>query len=150
MTSTNGSTRGDVNLARDVAAATDAAQIETQRTVTTDANRHRVETQRGHRVHVNDTTDERTVTDETFDDRVRALIRQEDEKRQRLEDKRSIHRNRNRFLTLAGALFISFVVTYALGHWVPANVGKTFGPYAFCITIALDSAFTLYAYVKRY
>jgi hypothetical protein len=77
-----------------------------------------------------------------------ALLKGEEIQRQHTEDTRSVRRNRNRFFTLLGALLIGICVVY----FVPklGTTGKTLGPYAFCITIALDSAFVAWSYIRRY
>jgi uncharacterized membrane protein (DUF485 family) len=71
--------------------------------------------------------------------------------RQQLEDIRAIRRNRNRFASLLGALFISLVLTFTFQHgYLGSRLSANLSPYAFVITITLDSAITLYAYLKRY
>lgn len=86
---------------------------------------------------------------------VHAIAKEEvvsaEKNRQRIEDARSIKRNRNRIYTLVFALFASVVITYCLstilkGTWV----GETFGPYSFAITILFDSGLTVWAYWHRY
>lgn len=74
-----------------------------------------------------------------------------DRERQATEDMRSIKRNLNRFLTLIAAMLIGITVTYTLSHAVFGMwATKTFGPYAFVITILLDSGLAAYAWIKRY
>jgi hypothetical protein len=71
--------------------------------------------------------------------------------RQQAEDVRANKRNFNRMMTLLGALVIGLVVTYSLGHdWYGAWASHTLAPYAFTITILLDSSLALYSYVKKY
>lgn len=85
------------------------------------------------------------------------LIRAHDIRRQRMEEVRANHRNLNRMLTLMVALVLGFVVTYGLsnmgfpflGIHFPAEV-KSWGPYSFVITVALDSFLALYSYVRHY
>jgi hypothetical protein len=85
-----------------------------------------------------------------------AEIKRQDAVRQSIEDTRSIRRNRNRLLTLLVALFLGLAVVWTLpqlgawfgpfaGHW-----GKILAPYAFVITITLDSSLAIYSYVRRY
>lgn len=77
--------------------------------------------------------------------------------RQAAEDNRANHRNFNRMMTLFGALCIGLVVTWVLTHpqyfalvgLQPEQV-KPFLPYAFTITIFLDSGITLYSYIRHY
>lgn len=84
-------------------------------------------------------------------------VKEQDIARQEIEDRRSIHRNLNRFLTLAVALILGLVITYSLtnrgipwlGLQLPAAWVKL-SPYSFVITILLDSSLALYAFVKRY
>lgn len=84
-------------------------------------------------------------------------VKQQDIERQRIEDTRSIHRNLNRFLTLAVALILGLVITYTLTNggipWLGIMLPKAaikLSPYSFVITVLLDSSLALYAYVKRY
>ena len=84
-------------------------------------------------------------------------VKDQDIQRQVKEDIRSIHRNLNRFLTLAVALILGLVITYTLtnkgipfiGLSLPGWVVKL-SPYSFVITVLLDSSLALYAFVKRY
>ena len=73
--------------------------------------------------------------------------------RQAAEDERAVRRNRNRMLTLLGAFLLSCIVTYALQknilHLAPATA-KVWAPYAFAITIALDSGLAIYSWIRRY
>lgn len=73
-----------------------------------------------------------------------------DRARQALEDKRSIKRNVNRLFTLIGALLISIVVTYVTQAGIGGHLVRAAGPYAFCITLALDSGFLAWAIRRRY
>jgi len=85
------------------------------------------------------------------------LINAKDIRRQRMEEVRANHRNLNRMLTLLAALVIGLVVTYGLsnmgfpfiGIHFPAMV-KSWAPYAFVITVALDSFLAAYSYLKHY
>lgn len=79
------------------------------------------------------------------------MLRQQDANRQAVEDIRSVRRNRNRMWTLLFGLLISIILTWTLSHDVFGHYAtKTFGPYSFAITIALDSCLTVYAYIRRY
>lgn len=72
------------------------------------------------------------------------------EERQRLEDIRANHRNLNRMLTLIGALMIGLVVTYVLTHGYLGHVGVALAPYAFVITVLLDSSLAAYSFIRHY
>jgi hypothetical protein len=84
-------------------------------------------------------------------------IHHETQLRQQAEDIRANHRNFNRMMTMFGALVIGLVVTFLLTHptlfqmfgLTPGQV-KPFAPYAFTITILLDSAITMYSYIRHY
>lgn len=98
----------------------------------------------------------RSVSGEVALETARAL-RSQDIDRQKLEDKRSIKRNRNRMYTLFAALFISLIITFIL--YYPSDIGiplswqprlHKFAPFSFAITIAFDSAFTVWEYIHRY
>ena len=84
-------------------------------------------------------------------------VKEQDIARQEIEDRRSIHRNLNRFLTLAVALILGLVITYSLTNrgipWLGITLPLSWvklAPYSFVITILLDSSLALYAFVKRY
>lgn len=85
-----------------------------------------------------------------------ANLKRQDAIRQDIEDTRSIRRNRNRLLTLLVALFLGLAVVWTLpqlGVWYGPNAGhwgKVLGPYAFVITVALDSSLAVYSYIRRY
>jgi len=102
----------------------------------------------GHKVTFNDTTTTTEHAAGEFDDRVRNLIRDEDEKRQAIEDKRANHRNRNRLYTLIGAMVIGLIVVWGLQHLGP--VGMKLAPYSFIITVLFDSTLTVYALIRKY
>jgi hypothetical protein len=84
-------------------------------------------------------------------------IHRETALRVQAEDIRANHRNFNRMMTLFGALAIGLCVTFLLTNpqylgllgLSPAQV-KPFVPYAFVITVFLDSAITAYSYIKHY
>lgn len=77
--------------------------------------------------------------------------------REARENKRANHRNLNRMLTLFGALVIGLIVTYGLEHGgfpmfgvtLPPST-KLLAPYAFVITIAMDSTLALYSFIRHY
>lgn len=74
-----------------------------------------------------------------------------DQQRQHLEDTRSIKRNRNRFMTLIGAVIIGATVVWGFSHmWFGAWAYHNLYPYSFIITVLLDTSLAAYAYVKRY
>lgn len=81
------------------------------------------------------------------------VVTERDYQRQIVEDTRANRRNFNRMMTLFGALLISLIVTYVLSHpgtILSKSICKTWGPYSFAITILLDSALTVYAYLRHY
>lgn len=80
-----------------------------------------------------------------------------DAERQVWEDRRANHRNLNRMLTLAGALVLSFLITYITLHSGIPVIGWQAGPwlhalepYSFAITILMDSSLALYSFVRHY
>lgn len=99
----------------------------------------------------NQTTSDRLARLWTFlSPQVSNAITEAQDARQAIEDTRANRRNRNRMLTLLGALLIGIVVTFVLTHGYMGAASKTYGPYAFVITVALDSLITVYAYVRHY
>lgn len=108
------------------------------------------------------------ITDELsgeFDDRVNKLVDGRVKQtvaqiladRQAAEDRRAFHRNFNRMMTLAGALVIGTVLTFLFQHnglpgvfTFPKWFVKTYEPYTFIITLAMDSALAAYGLIKRY
>ena len=93
---------------------------------------------------------------ESMDERVRQLISEAINAREVRENKRANHRNFNRMLTLMGALVIGLIVTYVLSHdGIPGVLtlpAWTHGlaPYAFVITVAMDSLLALYSFIRHY
>lgn len=91
------------------------------------------------------------------DGRVKETVAQILAENKVIEDKRAFHRNLNRMLTLAGALVIGFVVTFLFQHkglpgvfaFSPWFV-KTWAPYTFIITIAMDGVLAAYGLLRRY
>lgn len=94
------------------------------------------------------------MTLRSFNDYVQSstqtAIKTAEAKRQAAEDERANRRNLNRMLTLIGALVIGIVVSYVLTHGYLGNLGKALGPYAFCITILLDSSLAVYSLIRHY
>jgi len=90
------------------------------------------------------------------DEHVRGLIRQAQMEREARENVRANHRNLNRMMTLLGALVIGLVVVFVLSHnGIPGLVALPswcagLAPYAFVITILMDSALALYGYIRHY
>ena len=126
---------------------TTTPRLTTERTITTDATHHRVETQHGHKVHVSDVKDTHTVTDEDFDARVRAIVKAAEDERQEIEDERAVKRNRNRILILVAVLIMELIVPTLYGaHLLPALFVK----YEVLAITLPDALLTVYAYVKRY
>lgn len=72
----------------------------------------------------------------------------QDADRQSNEDQRAIRRNRNRMFTLFGAILIGLLVVWTLPRL--GGTGKLLEPYSFVITVLMDTAFTVYAYFRRY
>lgn len=74
--------------------------------------------------------------------------------REARENIRANHRNLNRMLTLIGALLIGIVVSYVLSNKgagiVPPALAHTLAPYAFVITIIMDSGLALYGLIRHY
>lgn len=73
-----------------------------------------------------------------------------DRERQAIEDTRANRRNRNRMLTLLGALVIGLAVTYILNAGYLGTFGPVLAPYAFTITIAMDSTLAAYSWLRHY
>lgn len=127
---------------------------ETHVSITKDGEHHETTTVNGHNVNF-ESTDEDTTrvsgqwSDES-DEHVRELISSVTAEREKRESVRANHRNLNRMLTLLGALVIGLIVTWTLTHGVWGSYGPALAPYAFCITILLDSGLALYSYVKHY
>jgi hypothetical protein len=118
---------------------------------TTTVTRHTDERVRGHQDYVT----QETHTDETlegrFDKRVYEVVDGMIQEREARENKRANHRNLNRLLTLLGALLIGLMITWALT--TPGILPATwqhYAPYAFVITILLDSGLALYGLIKHY
>jgi hypothetical protein len=111
---------------------------ETSTTTTTD----------GHHVAVESDTESSSSLSGEFDDRVKRLIMDAQTERQRIEDKRANRRNQNRLYTLLGAIVIGIAVVQTLPHL--GHVGVLLSPYSFIITVALDTAITLYALLRHY
>jgi hypothetical protein len=89
------------------------------------------------------------------DEQIQAMIEKHvemiNQRRQALEDQRAVRRNRNRFVSLIGALIISLMLTWTFQHgYLGPHVSAAFAPYSFVITITLDSVITMYAYLRRY
>ena len=102
--------------------------------------------------HTDTFTSDRDVTmSGEFDDRVMNLLNGVLQEREARENVRANKRNENRLYTLLGALLIGIVVTYCLT--TPGILPKSVAwmePYAFTITIFLDSSLALYSYFKKY
>lgn len=102
--------------------------------------------------HTDSFTSDRDVTmSGEFDNRVMDLLNGVLTERETRENKRANKRNENRLYTLLGALLIGIVVTYCLT--TPGILPKSVSwmePYAFTITIFLDSSLALYSYFKKY
>lgn len=81
---------------------------------------------------------------------VRYVIATVDRERQTVEDTRANRRNRNRMLTLLGALVIGLGVTYILNAGYLGTFGPVLAPYAFTITIAMDSTLAAYSWLRHY
>lgn len=130
----------------------DNGKIKTSYTETRDSSRHTVKTVDGHDVHVDQktTTDDRISGD--FDDRVMALIDGAIKDREDRENERANKRNINRLFTLIGALVIGLMVTFTLTTpgILSAHTDKLVGPYAFTITILMDSGLAIYGLIKHY
>jgi hypothetical protein len=58
----------------------------------------------------------------------RRVTDQAQAERQAIEERRSIHRNRNRAFTLVGALLISLVLTWMFQHPLPTRTSPTRSP----------------------
>lgn len=122
--------------------------------VTRDDTSHEITTINGHRVNYDyDRQQDTRVTGdwpEAANEHVRSLILDAIEEREERENKRANHRNLNRMLTLLGALLIGLAVVYTLTNGYLGHVGTVLAPYAFVITILMDSALALYGYVRHY
>ena len=122
--------------------------------ITRDGTHHETTTLDGHTVNFQ-SEDENTTrvkgqwSDEA-DEHVRGLIEEITSEREARENLRANKRNFNRMMTLLGALVIGLFVTYSLTNGWWGSYGPTFAPYAFCITILLDSGLAAYSYVKHY
>jgi chemotaxis protein histidine kinase CheA len=90
------------------------------------------------------------------DEHVRSLIRQAQMEREARENIRANHRNLNRMMTLIGALVIGLAVTFMLTqNGIPGLFNLPawshgLAPYAFVITILMDSGLALYGYIRHY
>lgn len=127
-------------------------EIETETTHNVKVTSNETERRKGRRVtltkHV-ETDDSFTgVFDVVHERAIKKLMDAHEAKRQAIEDTRANHRNFNRMLTLIGALLIGIAVVYTLpklGH-----LGQVLGPYAFVITVALDTFLAAYSFIKHY
>ena len=101
--------------------------------------------------HTDSFTSDRDVTmSGEFDDRVMKLLNGVLEERENRENMRANKRNENRLFTLLGALVIGLVVTYVLTSGLLPHRWNFLVPYAFVITIVMDSSLAFYSYVKKY
>jgi hypothetical protein len=90
------------------------------------------------------------TSDDPLTDHVRYVITRIDTERQRVEDTRADRRNRNRMLTLFGALVIGAAVTWFLNSQYSSGMPPSAKQYAFTITIAMDSLLAAYSWVRHY
>lgn len=118
----------------------------------------------GDKVTFNESDTDRTNVTGTWradeDNRVRGLIADALTNREKRENERANHRNKNRLLTLAGAIVIGIIVTYffqndgfpILGahHVLPKALAMTLYGYSFVVTVTLDASLALYSYIKKY
>lgn len=118
----------------------------------------------GHKVDFTTDRDVDTATEGTLDDRIDEIvdgrIRNVMSEREKRENIRANHRNKNRLLTLAGAIIIGIIVTYffqnngfpilGLHHVLAKTVATTLYGYSFVVTVTLDASLALYSYVKHY
>lgn len=102
----------------------------------------------GHHVSFETDSEKSSSVTGEFDDRVKKLIQDADRERQKIEDVRANRRNRNRLMTMLGAIVIGLAIVWTLPHLGP--MGKALEPYSFIATVSLDTLLTLYAYIKRY
>jgi hypothetical protein len=123
-------------------------------TITQDDTSHGTTTLAGHRVSYESTDEQSTTVSgnwrEEEDARVREMIDNVVSERERRENIRANHRNLNRMLTLFGALIIGVIVTFVLHAGWLGNTGVVLAPYAFSITILMDSGLALYGYIRHY
>lgn len=136
------------------------AKPQTDVTVTNDDTSHDtthiVDGQVTYDAHDVKTTDVHGQWPAEADEHVRNLIRQAQFEREQRENVRANHRNLNRMMTLFGALFIGLIVTYILtndgvpGLFVLPPWSHGLIPYAFVITILMDSGLALYGYIRHY
>lgn len=129
-------------------------------TVTRDTSGKEMTTLDGDQVRYDERTDTETHTQGQWpaaaDEHVRGLIRQAQMEREARENVRANHRNLNRMMTLLGALVIGLFVTYVLtNNGIPGLVtlpawSTHLAPYAFVITILMDSGLALYGYIRHY
>jgi hypothetical protein len=121
---------------------------------TFDQTEHDVTTVKGHRVDIDRQTETGNRTtgqyDDRFNDQVMTLIESFDRDRQAKEDARANHRNFNRMLVLLVALVAGFVVVWTLNSGLMGSLGPVLAPYAFVITVLLDSGLALYSYIRKY
>lgn len=123
--------------------------------VTRDESSHSVTSVNGDKVSMDETSTDNTNVHGSWpveaDEHVRELIADATQAREARENMRANHRNLNRMLTLFGALFIGLFVTWALT--TPGVIPMRFhflAPYAFVITILMDSGLALYGYIRHY
>lgn len=82
------------------------------------------------------------------DERVRNLIKEAQNTRQKTEDVRANRRNANRSLMLLVTVVAGFIVTFGLEQM--GSLGRTLLPYDFVITAVCDMCVTAWAWWKHY
>lgn len=140
----------DINRTMEDIKAEVNRETPTRYTRTRDTEEHSSEVVNGHHVDADDNRTVKTRVSGEFDDRVMQLINGAIEEREARENIRANHRNLNRMLTLFGALLIGLVVTFVLTNNILGPSGKSLAPYAFVITILMDSGLALYGYIRHY
>ena len=122
--------------------------------ISRDGEHHETTTVEGHRVNFQSQDDNTTRVSGSWsdeaDEHVRNLIAEVTSEREERENKRANARNFNRMLMLFGALVLGLVITYVLNNGLLGSWGPVLAPYAFVITILMDSGLAAYAYVKHY
>lgn len=122
--------------------------------VTHDEQSHETTNIDGETVTYRATSDERSSVQGSWpaeaDQHVRSLVADAIMERELRENKRANARNFNRMLMLFGALVLGLIITYVLNNGLLGSWGPVLAPYAFVITILMDSGLAAYAYVKHY
>jgi hypothetical protein len=149
----SGSTRS-ISTNGQVASGSHSSDDGVSVTVTKDSERHSVTGINGDTVSFKlQRNDDSRVTGSwpsEADEHVREIISNAINEREQRENKRANHRNLNRLLTLLGALVIGLAVTFVLNSGVLGAVGVALSPYAFSITILMDSGLAVYGFIKHY